>query len=120
MAEKKIFSVPSCDGVHDLAGVVYLPDGEARGLFHVVHGMTEHMDRYDRFLSDMADAGFISFGYNHLGHKGTVKDDSELGYIAKERGWELLARDVKVFSDAVKAEFDVENLPYYLMGHSMG
>ena len=120
MAEKRIFTVPSCDGVHNLAGVVYLPDGEVRGLFHVVHGMTEHVDRYDRFLSDMADAGFISFGYNHLGHKGTVDDDSELGYIAKENGWELLARDVKVFSDAVRAEFGNAYLPYYLMGHSMG
>ena len=52
MVEKKIFCVPSNDGVHNLSGVVYLPSGEVKGLFHVVHGMTEHMARYDRFLSD--------------------------------------------------------------------
>ena len=119
MAEKKSFSVKSCDGVHNLCGVVYLPDGEPKGLFHVVHGMTEHMDRYDRFLRDLANSGYISFGYNHLGHKGT-STDSELGYIASRDGYELLARDVKSFADAVRAEFGTKDMPYYLMGHSMG
>ncbi len=119
MAEKRIFKVKSSDGIHELCGVVYIPNCEAKGLFHVVHGMTEHMDRYDRFLRDIADAGYIAFGYNHLGHKSTA-DDSELGYIAKKNGWELLARDVKVFSDAVRSKFGTPEMPYYLMGHSMG
>ena len=119
MAEKRIFSVMSCDGVHKLCGVVYLPDGEPKGLFHVVHGMTEHMDRYDRFLRDLANRGYISFGYNHLGHKGTASDN-ELGFIASRDGYELLARDVKVFADAVRAEFGTNDMPYFLMGHSMG
>lgn len=120
MVEKRTFSVLSSDGIHTLSGVVCLPEGEAKGLFHVVHGMTEHMARYDRFLSDMAAYGFIAFGYDHLGHGKTVRDDSELGYIAKERGFEVLARDVKVYSDAVRAEFGTADLPLYLMGHSMG
>lgn len=120
MIEKKTVYVPSSDGIHRLAGVVYLPQGKARGLFHVVHGMTEHMERYDRFLTAMAERGWISFGYDHLGHGKTASDDSELGYIAKERGWELLVKDVKVFSDAVRREFGDEEMPYYLMGHSMG
>lgn len=120
MVEKREFSVPSSDGIHKLSGVVYLPDGEIKGLFHVVHGMTEHMARYDRFLSDMAAEGWISFGYDHLGHGKTANDDSELGYIAKKKGWELLAKDVKVYSDAVREQFGNENMPLCLMGHSMG
>lgn len=119
MAQKKNFSVLSSDGVHNLSGVVYLPEGEIKGLFHVVHGMTEHIARYDRFLSDIADQGYISFGYNHLGHKDTA-NDSELGYIAKENGWQLLVNDVKVYSDAVRAEFGNSEMPLCLMGHSMG
>ena len=39
--------VPSSDGIHILAGRVYRPEGRVRGLFHVVHGMTEHIARYD-------------------------------------------------------------------------
>lgn len=120
MVEKKVFSVASSDGIHPLSGVVYLPSGEARGLFQVVHGMTEHMARYDKFLSDVAEQGFIAFGYDHLGHGKTANGDSELGYISKERGWELLCKDVKVFSDAVRDEFGTPALPFFLMGHSMG
>ena len=120
MIEKKHFCVTSSDGIHALNGIVYLPDGEIKGLFHIVHGMTEYMGRYDRILTDMAASGYISFGYDHLGHGQTARDDSELGYIAKENGWELLAKDVKVYSDAVRAQFGSPDMPYYLMGHSMG
>ena len=120
--EKREFSVASSDGVHNLAGVVYLPEGEAKGFFHVVHGMTEHIGRYERFMSEMAEQGWICFGYDNLGHGHTANDDSELGFIAKKRGWELLAKDVKVFSDSVIAEYGKgkEGMPYCLMGHSMG
>ena len=120
MVEKKAFCVLSSDGIHTLSGIVYVPDGEIKGLFQVVHGMTEHIARYDRILSDMAQNGWISFGYDHLGHGKTAKDDSELGYIAKENGWELLTKDVKIFSDEVRKQFGKENMPFCLMGHSMG
>ena len=40
------YKVPSCDGVHDLAGQIYLPDGPLKGILHVLHGMTEHIARY--------------------------------------------------------------------------
>ncbi len=121
--EKREFSCPSSDGLHMLAGVVYLPEGETKGYFHIVHGMTEHITRYDRIMSDLADAGYVCFGYDHLGHGKTVKDKSELGYIAKKKGYDLLCRDVKAFSDAVFAEYSEKygsSLPYFLMGHSMG
>ncbi len=119
---KQIFRILSCDGVHTLSGVVYLPDGEARGYFHIVHGMTEHIARYDRIMQDMADAGYITFGYDHLGHGYTVRDKSELGFVAKRGGDRLLVEDVKIFSDAVMAAYEPTygKLPYYLMGHSMG
>ena len=54
--EKKVLS---SDGVHQLAGWVYLPDGPARGLLQVVHGMTEYIGRYDSFMTRMAGAGDI-------------------------------------------------------------
>ncbi len=118
---KEEFKVLSSDGIHTLSGVVYLPKDEARGFFHVVHGMTEHIGRYDKFMQDMASEGFICFGYDHLGHGHTANDKSELGYIAKKDGYEFLCKDVKVFSDAVTAKYgEGKNLPYYLMGHSMG
>lgn len=118
---KHPFRTPSTDGIHTLAGTVYLPDCEPKGAFHVVHGMAEHIGRYDRFLGDMANEGYLCFGYDNLGHGHTARTPDELGYIAPKNGYDLLARDVKKFADAVLAEYAADRpLPYYLMGHSMG
>lgn len=118
VAVKKI-SVPSSDGIHNLEGVVYLPDGEIKGIYHIVHGMTEHIGRYQRIMTDLAERGYVAVGYDNLGHGYTARDKSELGYIGDKKGWDLLSRDVALFATAVKDEYGSE-LPYYLMGHSMG
>jgi len=120
---KKEFNVPSADGIHTLAGTLFCPDGKIKGFFHVVHGMTEYIGRYERFMSDIASNGYVCFGYDNLGHGHTARDDNELGFIAEKNGWDLLARDVKEFSDAVIEAYtpeDAPSLPYCLMGHSMG
>ena len=117
--EIKKINVRSSDGIHELAGVLYVPEGEIKGIYQIVHGMTEHIGRYDRIMSDISERGYLCFGYDNLGHGYTAQDKSELGYIAKKNGWDLLARDVKVFSDAIRAQYG-QNIPYYLMGHSMG
>lgn len=113
--DKKVLS---SNGKNMLAGRVYLPDGEIKGYFHIVHGMTEYIGRYDAFMKTLAENGYIAFGYDHLGHGHTAKDDSELGFLAEKNGDDLLARDVKIFADAMKEEYG--DYPYYLMGHSMG
>ena len=116
----KELKVPSSDGIHTLWGQIYLPEGEARGYLHVVHGMTEHIRRYDAFMRHFAKAGYIVFGYDHLGHGYTAKDESELGYIADRDGWERLTDDVGIFAAAAREAYPLEGKPYCLMGHSMG
>ena len=102
-----------------LNGYVYIPEGEVKGLFQLVHGMCEYTERYHEFMLEIANQGYIVFGYDHLGHGKTATDDSELGYIADKDGWKLLVDDVAVFGKAVKNEYG-SDLPYILMGHSMG
>ena len=114
-----IKEIPSVDGVHTLKTRVYLPEGEIKGYLHVVHGMTEHIDRYVEFMTKAAKEGYVTFGYNHLGHGDTARDDSELGYIAKKDGWRLLVADVANAEAAMKKEYG-DSLPLYLLGHSMG
>ncbi len=119
--QKIPFTTPSSDQIHTLSGIVYLPDTVPRACFHIVHGMAEHIGRYDRFMTDMASAGYLCFGCDNLGHGHTAADPSELGYIAPKNGCDLLARDVRTFADAVRAAYTPDQtLPYFLMGHSMG
>ena len=109
--------VPSSDNKHTLKGIVYLPVGTPRGIFHLVHGMTEYIGRYKALLSLVAAAGYVACGFDNLGHGETAAPD-ERGFIAEKDGYRYLIEDVKRFGDAVKADYP--DLPYYLMGHSMG
>ena len=111
-------TIPSSDGIHQLRTKIYTPDTEPIGIFGVVHGMTEHIDRYDRFMSDMCKCGYVVFGSDNLGHGKSVRDDSELGFISHENGWDHLCRDVAIVSEHVKRGYP--SLPFSLLGHSMG
>lgn len=110
-------NVLSTDGLHTLKGKVYIPEGKAKGYFQVVHGMTEHIDRYDDFMRIIAQNGYICFGFNNLGHKHTA-DDTELGFIAEKQGYKYLVDDVATFYAAVSNKYRAKR--YILMGHSMG
>lgn len=113
------FFAPSTDGIHTLSGRVYLPQGAPRGFFQVVHGMTEHIARYDILMRALAAVGYLVFGYDHLGH-GDTAHEGEHGFIASRGGDGLLAKDVAAFSSAVFSAFGRQSEPYILMGHSMG
>lgn len=112
------FKIPSIDSVHQLNCKLYVPTGTPKGIFQLVHGMTEHIERYDAFLSQICEAGYICVAHDHLGHGKTVNDDTELGFIAKENGWLYLVEDTHRVSEHIK-NLNPE-LPLYLLGHSMG
>ncbi len=111
--------VLSSDKTHYLKGKIYFPTGSAKGFFHVVHGMCEYIGRFDRLMQEMAELGYIAFGYDHLGHGDAAKEKNLLGFIAHEDGWKHLVDDVFIFGNEVRKMVG-EPLPFYLMGHSMG
>ncbi len=113
--EKRVLS---SDGVHTLVGKVYLPEGEKKGYFQIAHGMDEYIGRYENTLTYLAEQGYVAFGFDHLGHGATGTESGSLGYFAHRDGWRILVKDVKVFADAVREEYG--DLPYVLLGHSMG
>ena len=110
-------NVLSSDGVHTLKGLIYLPPGKPLGIFHLVHGMTEYIGRYDSLLSLIASAGYIACGFDNLGH-GKTAEREELGFIAEKDGYKYLVDDVMIFGNSVKKDYP--DIPYYLFGHSMG
>ena len=116
--EIKTLEVKSTDNIHTLRGKIYVPNGEIKGLFHLVHGMTEYIDSYDHLFSFLAENGFVAFGYDHLGHGKTAESDDELGFIAHKVCWKYLVNDVVTFTKAVKKIYP--DTPTVLMGHSMG
>ena len=116
--EIKALSVPSSDNIHTLSGKIFIPTGEIKGLFHIVHGMTEYIDRYNHLLGFLAENGYVAFGFDNLGHGKTARNQDELGFIAHKNGWKYLIHDVFAFAGAVKKLYPDKEL--ILMGHSMG
>ena len=116
--EIKTIEVQSTDNIHTLKGLIYIPEGEIKGIFHLVHGMCEYIGRYAHIFSAIAEHGYICCGYDNLGHGKTARDENELGFIAHRDGWKYLVRDVKAFEDAIRKMYP--DIPLYLMGHSMG
>lgn len=116
--EIRKITVQSTDNIHTLSGKIFIPEGEVKGVVHIVHGMTEYIDRYDHVMTALVNEGLAVFGYDHLGHGQTARDDSELGFIAHNYGWKYLVKDVGEFANAVLPLFP--NKPVILFGHSMG
>lgn len=94
------------------------PDGAPRGIVQIAHGVAEHVERYDGFMSYLAENGFIAAANDHLGHGKSVTDKSNRGYFAKEDGWNLVVRDMHKLHDELFSEHP--ELPFFLFGHSMG
>lgn len=116
--ETKYTFVKSTDNIHNLSVKIYIPDGNIKGIFQLVHGMTEYKERYDDFLTFLCGHGYLCVSHDHLGHGKSVNDDSELGFIAQKDGWKLLVEDVKAVADYIKTSYNTKK--HYLLGHSMG
>ena len=107
-------SFPSVKGPM-LDKAVWLPDGAPKAVVQLVHGMCEYIERYDATARRLNEAGFAVVGHTHLGHGKKAK---LLGYFAPEGGWDALIEDVHAVRMQTQQEYP--NLPYFLLGHSMG
>jgi len=110
------FAVSGRDGT-PVATYRWEPAGPARGAVHIVHGLGEHMRRYEHLATTLAGAGFVVQGHDTRGHGGTVADGARPGVIGA-RGWTASIDDIGVLLDRLGA--DVPGVPVVLLGHSMG
>ena len=73
MAETEKFSFPSCDGMHQIHARLWLPQQPPRGVVQIVHGVAEHMGRYEDTARYLTEHGFAVCGEDHLGHGLTAE-----------------------------------------------
>lgn len=99
-----------------LEGWIYLPDGECRGVIQLVHGMAEHIGRYEEAAKVFAGSGYAACAHNHLGHGELGRE--KRGYFGESNGWNNLVEDVHTFRKIVTMRYP--SLPYFILGHSMG
>lgn len=91
--------------------------GPVRGLIQIAHGMGEHIGRYFRVIDLLTSSGLTVYGNDHRGHGRTAPSPAHLGDFG-EGGFDMLVEDMVQLSCIAKRENP--NVPFILMGHSMG
>lgn len=115
---KTIETYPSVDGKHSIRCYLYEPEDPPKAILQITHGMCEYLERYEAFAEYLCGRGFAVCGSDHLGHGPLALEAGELGYFAPKDGWKLLPQDVHQLTVRMKKRYP--NLPYFLLGHSMG
>lgn len=87
-----------------------------KAVLQIVHGMVEHIERYDEFARFANNAGYLVVGHDHVGHGETVKDPENYGAFPKN--WQDLITDVHTLQREVSKKYP--DIPYIILGHSMG
>lgn len=106
--------------------VIYRPEGEARTVLQMVHGMIEHIGRYDAFAQWLAQRGVAVIGHDHPGHglsafdaeKGTLRPGAQFGHYADAHGTDVVLENMWRVTQQAQREWP--GVPLFIMGHSMG
>lgn len=114
--QDQTFTFEGTDGA-EITAYRWDPDGAARGVVQLTHGMGEHVLRYDEVARAFTAAGLVVYGQDHRGHGASAMSTDTLGQLGAD-GWPALVEDIGRLSTRVRAE--QPGLPLVLLAHSMG
>ena len=114
----KDFYFNSSTGKNKIHARMCVPDAEPRAIVQIIHGIAEYIDRYDEFMSFLADNGIIAVGTDHLGHGKSIESEEQTGFFAYDNGWDYVVRDEEVLRLAMHENYP--ELPIIVFGDSMG
>lgn len=107
----------SSDGVHKINYFCVYPEA-VKAIVQIEHGIAEHIERYNEIAYKLAEAGYAVFADDHLGHGKSVDKEDEICWFTYKNGWEKVCSDVGKLMSIAKEKFP--DIPFILMGHSMG
>ncbi len=100
----------------ELNAVIWLPEGKARAIVQITHGMTEHIRRWDALAEALCQKGIVTAGFDLRGHGADVKIPGVAAF--GERGWEASLEDMHCLFELLRQRFS--GLPHYMLGFSLG
>lgn len=111
------YFVSEADGLKISALAVCPDEKPYRGILQLVHGMSEHKERYEPFMEYMAAEGYLTVIHDHRGHGASIRQKEDLGYMYGG-GAEAMLKDIETVNRELHKKYP--DLPLILMGHSMG
>lgn len=117
--QKKFIGLPSSDEHTAINTVIYSPKNlniPVKGIVQVVHGMTEHMGRYDEFGRYFVNNGYVVVGNDIISHGRSAYIASTTALYMED--WFDAVKDISVVKNMVRKSYP--NVPIYLIGFSLG
>ena len=96
----KEFYLDSCGGGR-LHCAIWTPEGEPKAVVQLIHGIAEHIGRYDDFARFLNAHGYVVAADDHMGHGGSVENGVK-GYFSG--GWLSAVEDEKRLHDEIVDE----------------
>lgn len=88
-----------------------------KGVVQIVHGMCEYKERYTPFTQFLNKNGYVTVIHDHRGHGASVLNSEDLGYFY-DAGYIAMIEDARMVGQYVQKQYS--DLPFFLLGHSMG
>ena len=110
----KEFEFPS-QGAGMIHAYRWEPESKPVAVVQLIHGIAEHLMRYDDFARYLNSKGYLVVGEDHMGHGKSHGGTAPLYF---DGGWTAAAEDSYTLLRRTREEFP--DLPYFLFGHSMG
>lgn len=92
------------------------PTNSPKGVVQLVHGIAEHIQRYDAFATYLNSLGYLVVAEDHMGHGKSVDEKNPRGHF--NGGWFNAVEDTYALLTQTRNAYP--DLPYILFGHSMG
>lgn len=92
------------------------PAEKPKAVIQIIHGIAEHVARYDHFARYLASQGCLVVAEDHMGHGKSICEEIPQGYFSG--GWENAVEDCCLLMRKTMAEHP--GVPYIIFGHSMG
>ena len=118
MENRKEFTFPSADGRTAIHAVEWHPAGEPAGILQIAHGVAEYALRYEPFARFLNAHGFLVVANDHLGHGESVAEGAPRLCFGEKGSWQHVVDDMYTLRCRTGEAYP--ELPYFIMGHSMG
>lgn len=117
MKKNELF-FPSSDKQTNIHMVMWEPDEEVLGVIQVVHGVTEHIMRYEELAYYFTNRGIAVVGIDLLGHGLSTNNGQKVMYFGGEGSWDYVVEDVNRCFVHTKEMYP--DVPCTMLGFSLG
>lgn len=97
-------------------GCRWEPNDTPIGVVQIVHGIAEHIERFEPLAIYLNAVGYVVVAEDHMGHGRSIGEECPQGYF--KGGWFAAVEDTRALMRYTMTKYP--GLPYVIVGISMG